>query len=136
MIAAIFQLVDLGQLSVSLHGLAEQGTVSHEWPGAQRILEQRPPQLILLLTRNPVQILGQQALDFWDRVLQSDFFARDFLRAASAGDSPSVSLAAPFCILIPLGLLHPVAGDVQLQHYAVMHQPVDGRHGRHRISKM
>ena len=37
------------------------------------------------------------------------------------------------CFFCLLGLFRSIAGDVEFQDHTVMHEPVDGRRGRHRI---
>jgi hypothetical protein len=45
----------------------------------------------------------------------------------------SLTVGLVFCLLFLLGVLHPVARDVQLDDHAMMHQSVDRRCRHHRV---
>ena len=100
--------------------------------GAVEMWESRP-----LLARFPRGSWKEGEACFWLSTLSTapSFPQPSLLSLFVMAPSPEVSFAdgLTFCLLILLGLLRPVARDVQLDDHAVVYQAVDGGRRHHGV---
>ena len=72
---------------------------------------------------------------FWLSTLSTARHFHSFLPFLFFAAPPAASFAVglAFRMLLLLGFLHPIARNIQLDNYAVMHQPVDRRRRHHSV---